>query len=148
MVQLRKHKLCTVLQIWRTPRPVSDFCDRFHGFGGSCLYVNLTWCCIRCVIITEWLGSSTSDRESPQNMPRSKLFFRLIERYWLSWREGTSNYRTQREYGIMNNKETSRIFLTGVIYLWTVFYVYYTILIIQEISLPFYSMVWGDHYTV
>ena len=44
VVQLRKYKLCTVLPIWRTPRPISDFCDRFHGFGGSFLYVNLTRC--------------------------------------------------------------------------------------------------------
>ena len=44
VVQLRKYKLCTVLPIWRTPHPVNDFCDRFHGSGGSFLYVNLTWC--------------------------------------------------------------------------------------------------------
>ena len=43
VVQLRKYKLCTVLSIWRTQRAISDFCDRFHGFGGLFLYVNLTW---------------------------------------------------------------------------------------------------------
>ena len=35
VVQLRKYKLCTVLPIWRTPRPISDFCEGFHGFWGS-----------------------------------------------------------------------------------------------------------------
>ena len=81
--------------------------------------------CISCVIITELLGSSTSDRRSPQNMPRSKLFSRLIERYWLSWREGTSNSRTQREYGIMNNGETSWIFKL-VYYIYELFSTYIT----------------------
>ena len=44
VVQLRKYKLCTVLPIWWTPRPINDSCDRFHGFGESFLYVNFTWC--------------------------------------------------------------------------------------------------------
>ena len=39
--------------------------------------------CIRCVIITEWLGWSTSDRESRQNTPRTKLFFSIETVQWI-----------------------------------------------------------------
>ena len=44
VVQLRKYKLRTVLSIWRTPPPVSDFFGRLFGSVTSYSHMGLAFC--------------------------------------------------------------------------------------------------------
>ena len=72
----------TVQALHRSPNMADATTDKRFSWQISRIWMVVFICkfnmtCIRCVIITEWLGWSTSDRESRQNTPRSKLFFSI-----------------------------------------------------------------------